>query len=59
MNYVAKREDLVWAANDLFDVVKSGAVKIKINQRYDLKDTAQAHRDLEDRKTSGSTVLIP
>ncbi|NVJ91343.1 MAG: quinone oxidoreductase [Methylocystaceae bacterium] len=59
MNYVAKREDLLWAANDLFDVVKSGAVKIKINQKYDLKDTAQAHRDLEERKTSGSTILIP
>lgn len=59
MTYVAKREDLLWAANDLFDVVKSGAVNIKIGQRYDLKDTAQAHRDLEDRKTTGSSVLIP
>jgi len=59
MNYVAKREDLLWAANDLFDVVKSGAVKININQRYDLKDAAQAHQDLEDRKTTGSTILIP
>ncbi|NVK18692.1 MAG: quinone oxidoreductase [Methylocystaceae bacterium] len=59
MSYVAKREDLLWAANDLFDVVKSGAVKIHINQKYDLKDTAQAHKDLEDRKTTGSTVLVP
>lgn len=59
MHYVAKREDLLWAANDLFDVVKSGAVKININQRYDLKDTEQAHRDLEGRKTTGSTILIP
>jgi len=59
MSYVAKRDDLLWAANDLFDVVKSGAVKIHINQKYDLKDAAQAHRDLEDRKTTGSTILIP
>jgi len=59
MHYVAKRDDLLWAANDLFDVVASGAVKIQINQRYDLKETAQAHRDLEDRKTTGSTILIP
>ncbi|WP_135081278.1 quinone oxidoreductase [Terasakiella sp. SH-1] len=59
MHYVAKREDLLWAANDLFDVVKSGAVQIHVNQTYDLKDAAQAHRDLEDRKTTGSTILIP
>ncbi len=59
MNYVSKREDLLQAANDLFDVVKSGAVKININQRYDLKDTAPAHADLEARKTTGSTILIP
>lgn len=59
MSYVAKRDDLLWAANDLFDVVKSGAVKIHINQKYDLKDAAQAHQDLEDRKTTGSTILIP
>jgi len=59
MHYVAKREDLLWAANDLFDVVKSGAVKININQRYDLKDAARAHADLENRKTTGSTILIP
>jgi NADPH2:quinone reductase len=44
-------------ANDLFDVVSSGAVKIEINQTYELQDAAQAHRDLESRKTSGSTVL--
>jgi NADPH:quinone reductase and related Zn-dependent oxidoreductases len=57
--YVAKREDLVATANDLFDVVKSGAVKIEINQTYPLKDAAQAHRDLESRKTTGTTVLLP
>jgi NADPH2:quinone reductase len=57
--YAAKREDLVAIANDLFDVVKSGKVKIEIAQRYALKDAAQAHRDLEGRKTTGSTVLAP
>ena len=59
MHYVAKREDLLWAANDLFDVVKSSAVNISINQRYNLKDAAQAHHDLEARKTTGSTILVP
>jgi len=55
--YTANREDLVATAKDLFDVVKSGAVKIEVNQTYALKDAAQAHRDLESRKTTGSTVL--
>ncbi len=44
-------------ANDLFDVVLKGAVKIEVNQTYPLKDAARAHRDLEARKTTGSTVL--
>ena len=44
-------------ADDLFAVVSSGAVKIVIEQRYPLKDVAQAHRDLEARKTTGSTIL--
>jgi NADPH2:quinone reductase len=57
--YAAKREDLVAIANDLFDVVASGKVKIPVNQKYALKDTQQAHRDLEARKTTGSTILIP
>jgi NADPH2:quinone reductase len=59
VHYTAKREDLVACANDLFEVVKSGKVKIEIAQRYALKDAAQAHRDLEGRKTTGSTVLLP
>ncbi len=58
-SYTTKREDLVAVANDLFDVVARGAVKMNINQRYALKDAAQAHRDLEARKTTGSTVLLP
>jgi len=58
-NYTAKREDLDVMAADLFDVLQSGKVKADINQRYALKDVAQAHRDLEARKTTGSTILIP
>jgi NADPH2:quinone reductase len=48
-NYVAKREDLLATAKDLFDVVASGKVKIPVNQKYDLKDAVKAHRDLEGR----------
>ena len=59
VTYTAKRDDLVAGARDLFDVVSSGKVKIEINHRYALKDAAQAHRDLESRKTTGSTVLTP
>jgi len=49
----------VKAARELFAVVKSGAVKIRVNQTYALRDAAQAQNDLEARKTTGSTVLIP
>lgn len=59
MTYTAKREDLVASAADLFEMVTSGKVKIEINQTYPLSETAQAHRDLEARKTTGSTVLLP
>ncbi len=59
MTYTAKREDLLASAEELFDVVLAGHVKITVNQTYPLKDAAQAHRDLEGRKTTGSTVLIP
>jgi NADPH2:quinone reductase len=57
--YAAKRADLVSMANDLFDVVKSGAVKIEIGKSYALKDASQAHRDLESRGTTGASVLLP
>jgi NADPH2:quinone reductase len=57
--YTAKREDLIARANDLFDVVLSGAVKIRVNQTFPLKDAAEAHRALEARRTTGSTVLLP
>jgi NADPH2:quinone reductase len=59
MTYSAKRADLEAMAAELFEVVLSGAVKIEINQTYPLAETAQAHRDLEARKTTGSTVLLP
>lgn len=58
-HYIARREDLLAAADELFEVVRSGAVKIAVNQEYALIDVAQAHRDLEARKTTGSTVLLP
>lgn len=57
--YTASRSDLVATANELFDMVVSGKVKIDINQRYALKDVQQAHIDLESRKTTGSTILLP
>jgi len=57
--YTAKREDLVANANDLFEVVVSGAVRINVNQTYALADAAQAHIDLEARKTTGSTIFKP
>jgi NADPH2:quinone reductase len=59
MAYTAKREDLEATAQSLFDVVKSGQVKIGINQRYNLADVAQAHSELESRKTTGSSILLP
>jgi NADPH2:quinone reductase len=58
-HYAAKREDLLKTANELFQVVASGAVKIPVNQKYPLKDAQKAHRDLESRATTGSTILLP
>jgi len=55
--YAAKREDLVATAQDLFDVVAKGAVKVEVSHSYPLKDAAQAHRDLQNRKTTGSIVF--
>lgn len=57
--YVSSREALVQAASELFDLVLKGVIRIEINQTYALKDAQQAHRDLEARKTTGTTVLIP
>jgi NADPH2:quinone reductase len=59
VTYTAKRSDLEKVAADLFDVVGSGAVQIRVNQTYSLKDAGAAHTALETRKTTGSTVLLP
>jgi NADPH2:quinone reductase len=59
VNYIATREDLINNSEELFDVLRSGAVKVEIGQTYPLQDAARAHRDLEGRKTTGSTVLLP
>jgi NADPH2:quinone reductase len=56
-NYIATRSELDEAANDLFDAVLSGKVKIEVKQRFPLKEAAEAHRELEARKTTGSTIL--
>jgi NADPH2:quinone reductase len=58
-HYVAAREDLLAAARELFEVVQSGKVKIEVRQTYPLAQAARAHADLEGRRTTGSTVLLP
>jgi len=58
-HYIASRSDLELSASALFDVVTRGVVKIQIGHRYALKDAAEAHRDLQARKTTGATILIP
>jgi len=59
MTYTASRADLETTSRALFDIVKSGKVKIEITARYKLADAAQCHRDLEGRKTTGSVILLP
>ena len=59
MTYTASREDLLASAKALFAVIQSGAVKVEVNQTYPLAEAAQAHRDLEDRRTTGSSLLVP
>jgi len=58
-DYIATRVELLERAADLFAVLKSGAVKVAIRQRYPLAEAARAHRDLEARRTTGSSILIP
>lgn len=58
-DFLRERDDLLAAAGELFAVIEDGTVKIQVNQTYPLQDAAQAHRDLEARKTTGSTILIP
>jgi NADPH:quinone reductase len=59
MTYTAERADLLASATELFDVVRSGKVRIEVKQTYPLAEAAQAHEDLAARKTTGSTVLLP
>lgn len=58
-DYIDKRSDLVASAEDLFGVVAGGAVRVAVNQTYPLREAARAHEDLETRKTTGSTILLP
>ena len=58
-SYVSKRPDLLRSAGELFDVIGRGIVRIEIGQTYPISDVQQAHRDLQDRRTVGSTVLLP
>ena len=57
--YAAGRSELLAMASELFDLVVAGTLRVEINQRYALKDVAQAHRDLEGRRTSASSILLP
>ena len=59
MHYAARRADLDAMSKELFDIVLSGKVTIEIGQRYALEETARAHRDLEARRTIGSSILLP
>ncbi len=58
-SYTAKRADLLRSAAELFDVIGRGIVRIEIGQTYPMRDVQQAHRDLQERRTIGSTVLLP
>jgi NADPH2:quinone reductase len=59
VTYTAKRSDLELAARELFEVVQSGAVQVRVNQTFPLNEAAESHRALEGRRTTGSTVLLP
>ena len=58
-DFIRERRDLETGSSELFDLVQRGCVRIEVNQTYALRDAAQAHRNLEARRTTGSTVLIP
>jgi NADPH2:quinone reductase len=59
MHYTANRPDLEACAGELLSMISAGKLKVSVNQTYPLKDAVQAHLDLEGRKTTGSTVLLP
>jgi NADPH2:quinone reductase len=56
---MAKREDLISSANDLFNVIEKGNLKSNVNHTYPLSEVSEAHRAIENRETTGATVLIP
>lgn len=58
-HYIAKREELDWRMNEVFGLITAGDLKVHIGQTYKLADAAQAHRDLESRKTTGKAILLP
>ncbi|HEX6316483.1 MAG TPA: zinc-binding dehydrogenase, partial [Gemmatimonadaceae bacterium] len=58
-DFINTRERLLAACRELFGLMADGTLEISINQRYELRDAARAHRDLEGRKTTGSTILLP
>ena len=58
-DFIATRERLLAASEELFGRLRDGTIHVRVGQRYALRDTAAAHRDLEARKTTGSTVLLP
>jgi NADPH:quinone reductase len=58
-NYLVTREELEWRTNEIFSLIQSGDLKMHIGQTYKLADAAEAHRDLESRKTTGKSILIP
>jgi NADPH2:quinone reductase len=58
-DFIRERRDLEAGTSELFDLVQRGRVRIEVHQTYALRDAAQAHRNLEARRTTGSTVLIP
>ncbi len=58
-DFITTRQRLLHACDELFEAVANCAVSIHIGQKYALRDAAQAHRDLEARKTTGSTILLP
>jgi NADPH2:quinone reductase len=58
-HYIATREELLWRAGELFEGIRSGTIRIRIDREFPLRDAAQAHRLLESRQTAGKLLLIP
>ena len=57
--YIAERQDLLAASGELFETIRAGGIRVEVNQTYPLADAARAHEDLEARRTTGSTLLVP